>query len=109
MIPFPPGMERSSIRRWSSTRRRLAGGRHASTLGNRMAKRHVWAVAGNASPRLPQLPKLKFSPKGHDRRLVAEMWLYPDNTRTLALDEVQAERTFLVAAGARAFLLRRGI
>jgi hypothetical protein len=25
--------------------------------------------------------KLKFSPKGFDRKLVAELWLYPDNSR----------------------------
>src|SRR5690349_99750 len=29
--------------------------------------------------------KLKFSPEGYDRRLVAEMWLYPDNARILEL------------------------
>ena len=29
--------------------------------------------------------KLKFAPKAFDRRLVAEMWLYPDNSRILEL------------------------
>ena len=29
--------------------------------------------------------KLKFSPEGFDRRLVAELWLYPDGSRILEL------------------------
>jgi hypothetical protein len=29
--------------------------------------------------------KLKFSPEGYDRRLVAELWLYPDGSRILEL------------------------
>ena len=29
--------------------------------------------------------KLKYSPEGYDRRLVAEMWLYPDGSRILEL------------------------
>ena len=37
--------------------------------------------------------KLKFAPKAFDRRLVAEMWLYPDNSRILeALDQVRPRR-----------------
>ena len=29
--------------------------------------------------------KLKFSPKGFGRRMVAEVWLYPDDSRILEL------------------------
>ena len=29
--------------------------------------------------------KLKFAPRGFDRKLVAELWLYPDNSRILEL------------------------
>jgi hypothetical protein len=50
--------------------------------------------------------KLKFSPEGYDRRLVAEMWLYPDNTRILELSTKCApSEAFQVAAETRAFLL----
>jgi hypothetical protein len=53
--------------------------------------------------------KLKFSPKGFDRRLVAELWLYPDNTRILELStKCQPNEAFQVAAETRAFLLSHG-
>ena len=54
--------------------------------------------------------KLKFSPKGFDRRLVAEMWLYPDGSRILELSTKCAPaEAFEVAAEARAFLTERGV
>jgi len=54
--------------------------------------------------------KLKFSPEGYDRRLVAEMWLYPDNTRILELStKCPPGEAFQVAAEARAFLLGHGV
>jgi hypothetical protein len=54
--------------------------------------------------------KLKFAPKGYDRRLVAEMWLYPDNSRILELSTKAApSEAFQVAAEARAFLAERGV
>jgi hypothetical protein len=54
--------------------------------------------------------KLKFAPKGYDRRLVAEMWLYPDNTRILELStKCGPGEAFQVAAEARAFLMERGV
>jgi hypothetical protein len=54
--------------------------------------------------------KLKFSPEGYDRRLVAEMWLYPDNTRILELSTKCAPgEAFQVAAETRAFLLGLGL
>jgi hypothetical protein len=54
--------------------------------------------------------KLKFSPKGYDRRMVAELWLYPDNTRILELStKCKPAEAFQVAAEAKAFLLERGV
>ena len=53
--------------------------------------------------------KLKFSPSGFDRRLVAELWLYPDNTRILELStKCKPNEAFQVAAEARAFLIGQG-
>ena len=49
--------------------------------------------------------KLKFTPAGFDRRLVAELWLYPDGSRILELSTKCAPgEAFQVAAEARAFL-----
>jgi hypothetical protein len=54
--------------------------------------------------------KLKFSPKGYDRRLVAELWLYPDNQRILELStKCKPGEAFQVAAETRAFLMRYGV
>jgi hypothetical protein len=54
--------------------------------------------------------KLKFSPKGYDRKMVAEMWLYPDNSRILELSTKCApSEAFDVAAEARGFLTQRGV
>jgi hypothetical protein len=54
--------------------------------------------------------KLKFSPDGYDRRLVAEMWLYPDGSRILELSTKCAPaEAFQVAAETKAFLAGRGI
>jgi hypothetical protein len=54
--------------------------------------------------------KLKFAPKGYDRRMVAELWMYPDNTRILELSTKCApSEAFDVAARARAFLIDRGV
>jgi hypothetical protein len=54
--------------------------------------------------------KLKFAPKGFDRKMVAEMWLYPDNTRILELStKCLPAQTFDTAARARAFLTERGV
>jgi hypothetical protein len=54
--------------------------------------------------------KLKFSPEGYERRLVAEMWLYPDSTRVLELSTKSApDEAFQAAAETRAFLTERGV
>ena len=54
--------------------------------------------------------KLKTSPAGFARKLVAELWLYPDGSHVLELSTKCApEEAFHVAAEARAFLTARGI
>jgi hypothetical protein len=54
--------------------------------------------------------KLKAAPEGFDRRLVAEMWLYPDGARILELStKCLPSETFDVAANARAFLSGKGV
>ncbi len=54
--------------------------------------------------------KLKFAPEGYDRKLVGELWLYPDNSMILELSTKCApSEAFQVAAETRAFLTERGI
>jgi hypothetical protein len=54
--------------------------------------------------------KLKFDPEGLDRRLVGEMWLYPDGSRVLELStKCEPGDAFQAAAELRAFLAARGV
>jgi hypothetical protein len=54
--------------------------------------------------------KLRFSPEGYDRKLVAELWLYPDNSMLLELSTKCAPgEAFQVAAETKAFLIESGI
>ena len=54
--------------------------------------------------------KLKAAPQGYARKMVVELWLYPDGTRILELSTKCApEEAFQVAAESRAFLSERGI
>ena len=54
--------------------------------------------------------KLKFAPEGYARKLVAELWLYPDNSMILELSTKCApSEAFQVAAETRAFLTERGV
>jgi hypothetical protein len=54
--------------------------------------------------------KLKFEPPEFGRRMVAELWLYPDGSRILELStKCLPNETFQVAAEAKAFLAGRGI
>jgi hypothetical protein len=54
--------------------------------------------------------KLKFAPKGFDRRMVAEFWMYPNGSRILELStKCLPAETFQVAAETRAFLTGRGL
>ncbi len=54
--------------------------------------------------------KLKYRISGFDRRLVAELWLYPDGSRIMELStKCPPAEAFQVAAEARVFLESRGI
>jgi hypothetical protein len=56
------------------------------------------------------LLKLKFTPGGFGRRLVTELWLYPDGSRILELSTKCApNQTFQAAAETRAFLAKRAV
>jgi hypothetical protein len=54
--------------------------------------------------------KLRFRTPGFDRRLVAELWLYPDGSRVLELStRCPPGEAFQAAAETRAFLVGRGV
>jgi hypothetical protein len=54
--------------------------------------------------------KLKFEPASLGRRLVAELWMYPDGSRILELStKCSTTEPFQVAAETRAFLAGRGV
>jgi hypothetical protein len=54
--------------------------------------------------------KLNFVPPGSSRKMVAEMWLYPDGSRVLELSTKCApSEMFQVAAESRAYLSGRGV
>jgi hypothetical protein len=54
--------------------------------------------------------KLKTAPEDFGRKLVAEMWLYPDGSRILELStKALPTEAFQVAAEARAYLTARGV
>jgi hypothetical protein len=54
--------------------------------------------------------KLKDSPEEFGRRMVSELWLYPDGSRIFELStKCEPSEAFQVAAEARAFLASRGV
>ena len=54
--------------------------------------------------------KLKWQPRGFARKMVAEMWLYPDGARIFELStKCLPSEAFQVAAEARVFLSEHGI
>jgi hypothetical protein len=54
--------------------------------------------------------KLRFVPPELERRLVAEMWLYPDGSRILELStRCETTEAFEVAAQTRAYLVEQGV
>jgi hypothetical protein len=54
--------------------------------------------------------KLKSVPAGADRKLVTELWFYPDGSRILELStKCEPGEAFQVAAETRAFLAERGV
>jgi hypothetical protein len=54
--------------------------------------------------------KLRFTPEELDRRLVAEVWLYPDGSRILELStRCDPSEAFQVAAETRGYLTSQGV
>jgi hypothetical protein len=54
--------------------------------------------------------KVKYAPEDFARKLVAELWMYPDDTRILELSTKCAPtEAFQVAAETRAYLTERGV
>ena len=54
--------------------------------------------------------KLKFEPEGFHRRLVVELWMYPDGSRVVELSTKCAPRDALLAAAeSRVYLSQRGV
>jgi len=54
--------------------------------------------------------KLRLDPEELGRRIVAEMWLYPDGSRVLELStRCATNEAFQVAAESRAFLTKNGV
>jgi hypothetical protein len=54
--------------------------------------------------------KVKFNPFGQTRRMVAELWVYPDGSRILELStKCQPAEAFDVAAQTRVLLTDHGI
>ena len=53
--------------------------------------------------------KLKQQPEGFPRKIVGEMWLYPDGKRIVELSmKCMPQEAFQVAAESRAFFAERG-
>jgi hypothetical protein len=54
--------------------------------------------------------KLKVKPEGFGRKLVGELWLYPDGSQIVELStKAEPGEAFQVAAEARAFLTSHGV
>jgi hypothetical protein len=54
--------------------------------------------------------KLRFTPEELGRRLVAELWLYPDGSRVLEIStRCGTDETFQAAVEARSFLASKGV
>jgi hypothetical protein len=54
--------------------------------------------------------KLKFAPKNYERGLVAELWLYPDNSMLLELStKCLPDEAFKVMLETRTFLTKNGV
>ena len=81
-------------------------------------QRAFWAEHAPAGIDLDQLSvlgpvtvlKLKYEPEGYGRKLVAELWFYPDGSRILELStKCKPEEAFDVAARRRAYLSGHGV
>jgi hypothetical protein len=54
--------------------------------------------------------KLKYEPEGYGRKLVAELWFYPDGSRILELStKCKPDEAFDVAVRTRSYLSERGV
>jgi len=98
--------------------REVASGRRRPRKMFTKAQREFYAQHAPAGVMLDDLAvlgpifvlKLKFVPKSFGRKLVAEMWLYPDGSRILELSTKCAPaEAFQVAAELRAVLSDRGV
>lgn len=109
-----------------SLRAEHKGSRVREALGGQIPLKDMWtkeqrrfykahAPAGIALEDLTPLGpvnvfKLKWTPTSYDRKLVAELWFYPDGSRILELSTKCApDEALNVAMGARAFLESRGL
>jgi hypothetical protein len=81
-------------------------------------QRAFWAEHAPAGLDLDQLSvlgpvtvlKLKYEPEGYGRKLVAELWFYPDGSRILELStKCKPAEAFDVAARTRVYLGQRGV
>ena len=98
-------------------RQAVSGERPVGSLFSKQQKRFLAEHAPDG-PTLGELSvlgpilvlKLKFEPEGFDRRLVAELWMYPDNSRVLELStKCEPGDAFQAAAETRVFLSSRGV
>jgi len=103
--------------RGSRVRQALAGSRPLRSLFTK-EQREFYAAHAPAGIELDALTplgpvhvlKLKFSPTGYERRLVAELWNYPDGSRILELSTKCAPPEALaVGLETRSFLASRGV
>jgi hypothetical protein len=54
--------------------------------------------------------KVKVVPEGFGRKLVGELWMYPDGSQIVELStKARPDEAFQVSAEARAFLLSKGV
>jgi hypothetical protein len=95
----------------------LAGDRPLRKLLSREQK-DLFAAHAPSGPSLDELQmlgpinvlKLKFTPEGFGRRLVAELWYYPNGSRILELSTKCApDEAIEVAAETKAFLAGKGV
>ena len=101
----------------SRVREALAGQRPMKDLWTKEQRRFYkdHAPAGIALEDLTPLGpvnvfKLKWTPTAYDRKLVAELWLYPDGSNILELStKCLPQEALTVGLGARAFLESRGL
>ncbi|HET6691998.1 MAG TPA: hypothetical protein VFG74_14160 [Miltoncostaeaceae bacterium] len=101
----------------SRVREALAGQRPMKDLWSKEQRRFykAHAPAGITMDDLTPLGpvnvfKLKWTPTSYDRKLVAELWLYPDATNILELStKCQPHEALTVGLSARAFLESRGL